>query len=239
MSHDSFFSTKKINFGSQIFYSMKPGEIPAALNLFYSIFFYKPLSIPTKCFHSVTFTNKNWKTEKIIFEMKHIIKSKELLSQIFFIRGKKVILDFHLAALYQVETRTLKQQVKRNSERFPADFMFQLSETEWKELITICDNLGGVKFSPATPFAFTEQGVAMLSGILRSKKAVQINIAIMRAFVQMRELIDETKGLKEKLDELEGKYDKQFQIIFDALRKLIHQESKPRISIGFKPVDKE
>jgi len=144
------------------------------------------------------------------------------------------MLDFHLAALYEVETRVLKQQVKRNINRFPEDFMFQLSETEWKELITICDKLGSVKFSPTTPFAFTEQGVAMLSGILRSEKAVKVNITIMRAFVRMRKLIDENKELKKKLDEIESKYDRQFQVVFEAIRQLIEKKKEPRNPIGFK-----
>ena len=110
------------------------------------------------------------------------------------------MLDFHIASLYEVETRTLKQHLKRNINRFPEDFMFQLTQTEWKEVITICDNLGGAKFSPATPYAFTEQGVAMLSGILRSEKAISVNIAVMRAFVKMRELIDDNKDIRKKLD---------------------------------------
>lgn len=92
-----------------------------------------------------------------------ILKEESIASQIFFVRGEKVILDFHLALLYGVETRVLKQQVKRNIHRFPADFMFTLTQQEWNELITICDNLGRFKFSPSKPFAFTEQGVAMLS----------------------------------------------------------------------------
>ena len=100
-------------------------------------------------------------------------------SRIYEVRGQKVMLDFDLAELYDVENRALKQAVKRNIDRFPADFMFQLTKPEWQELITNCDKLPeGVKFSPATPFAFTEQGVSMLSSILRSKKAIQVNIAM-------------------------------------------------------------
>ena len=140
----------------------------------------------------------------------------------------------HLSILYEVETRVLKQQVKRNLNRFPGDFMFQLSEKEWKELITICENLRSFKFSPASPFAFTEQGVAMLSGILRSKKVIAVNIAIMRAFVRMRELINENKELKRKLDEMESKYDQQFQVVFDAIRQLIGKKDEPRNPIGYK-----
>lgn len=162
------------------------------------------------------------------------MNTKDIISQIYFIRGMKVMLDFHLAMLYEVETRALKQQVKRNITRFPEDFMFQLNETEWKELITNCDNLGPIRFSPATPYAFSEQGVAMLSGVLRSERAIAVNIAIMRAFVRMRELIDENKDLKKKLDEMENKYDRQFQVVFEAIRKLIEKKGRPLNPIGYK-----
>ncbi|HNW91097.1 MAG TPA: ORF6N domain-containing protein [Bacteroidales bacterium] len=171
--------------------------------------------------------------------MNDLILTKEIITQIFYIRGRKVMLDFHLAGMYEVETRALKQQVNRNIERFPEDFMFRLTEKEWKELITICDNLGAFKFSPIAPYAFTEQGVAMLSGILRSKKAIAVNIAIMRAFVKMRELIDENKDLKKKLDLLEAKYDKQFHIVFEAMKQLIQKENEPREPVGFKIKKKE
>jgi hypothetical protein len=113
------------------------------------------------------------------------------------------MLDFDLAALYRVETRALKQTVRRNVERFPGDFMFQLSKHEWDEVITICDNLpGNVKYSPATPFAFTQEGVAMLSGVLRSPVAIRVNIEIMRAFVAMRHYISSTATLTAELAEL-------------------------------------
>src|SRR6185312_17318349 len=108
-------------------------------------------------------------------------------NKIYDIRRHKVMLDFDLAELYEVENRALKQAVKRNIQRFPGDFFFQLTKAEWKEVITNCDNLPkNLQYSPATPFAFTEQGVAMLSGVLKSKKAIQVNIAIMRAFVFIR-----------------------------------------------------
>jgi len=171
--------------------------------------------------------------------MNELVNPKEIISQIYIIRGMKVMLDFHLAGMYEVETRVLKQQVKRNTSRFPEDFMFQLSESEWKELITICDKLGNMKFSPTTPLAFAEQGVAMLSGILRSEKAVNVNIAIMRAFVKMRELIDDNKGLKKKLDEMESKYDQQFQVVFEAIRQLIEKKNEPRAPIGYKLIKKK
>lgn len=166
--------------------------------------------------------------------MNKIIQSKEIISQIFFIRGVKIMLDFHLASLYEVETRSLKQQVRRNLSRFPSDFMFQLSKKEWKELITNCDMLGANKFSPVSPFAFTEQGVAMLSGIIHSERAINVNITIMRAFVKMREYLDENKDLKKKLETLELKYDQQFKIVFDSLRQLLDQKSKPRNRVGYK-----
>lgn len=159
---------------------------------------------------------------------------QEVVQNVFFIRKKKVMLDFHLAIMYNVETRVLKQQIKRNRDRFPADFMFQLSEEEWRELITICDKLGAYKFSPAIPLAFTEQGVAMLSGILRNPLAIQVNIAIMRAFVKMREILEDNKELKEKIEQLEAKYDKQFSLVFEAIKLLIKKEEEPRSPVGFK-----
>ncbi len=158
----------------------------------------------------------------------------EIISQIFYVRGYKVMLDFHLSTLYGVETRVLKQQVKRNLNRFPDDFMFILNEGEWNELITNCDMLGSLKFSPTRPFEFTEQGVAMLSGILRSERAVAVNIAIMRAFVQMREMLSENKILKQKIEEMEQKFDKNFQIVFEAIKQLIEYPTKASQPIGYK-----
>jgi len=115
---------------------------------------------------------------------------KTIQSRIYEVRGQKVMLDFDLAEMYQVETRTLKQAVKRNLDQFPDDFMFQLSKQEWQKVITNCDNLSETaKFSPATPFAFTEQGVAMLSGVLKSETAVKVSIQIINAFVNMRRFI--------------------------------------------------
>jgi len=149
--------------------------------------------------------------------------------KIFEIRGKKILLDFDLAELYDVENRSLKQSVKRNLDRFPEDFMFTLNKTEWQELITNCDKLPEtVKFSPVPPFAFTEQGVAMLSSILKSKKAIQVNIAIMRAFVFMRQFAFTHKELSEKLTALETLADKQFKDIFEALNYLLEKDKVQR-----------
>ncbi len=150
------------------------------------------------------------------------------------------MLDFDLAEMYEVENRALKQAVKRNTDRFPNDFMFQLTKKEWQELITNCDNLPeGVKYSPATPFAFTEQGVSMLSSILKSKKAIQVNIAIMRAFVFIRQYALSHKDLTDKLKKLERKYNKQFRDVYEALNYLVGEKQKQidfdkRERIGFK-----
>lgn len=165
---------------------------------------------------------------------------QKIETKIYEVRGQKVILDFDLADLYEVENRALKQAVKRNIDRFPEDFMFQLSKNEWQELITTCDNLPeGVKFSPATPFAFTEQGVAMLSSVLRSQKAIQVNIAIMRAFVFIRQYALSHKDLTNKLKELETKYNKQFKDVYDAINYLLQKDKqetnqKERKRIGYK-----
>lgn len=150
------------------------------------------------------------------------------------------MLDFDLAELYRVETRSLKQAVKRNLDQFPADFMFQLSKREWQEVITNCDNLPeNAKFSPITPSAFTEQGVAMLSGVLKSKEAKQVNIAIMRAFVFLRQFALSHKDLTDALKQLEAKYDQQFKDVYDAINFLLAKENlvseqQNRKRIGFK-----
>ncbi len=143
--------------------------------------------------------------------------------------------DFDLAELYGMETRVLKQQVRRNKDRFPDDFMFELTREEWEEVITNCDNLSIYsRFKPFPPFAFTEQGVAMLSSVLRSKRAIMVNIAIMRAFVNLRQLIDANKELIRRIDSLEEKYDKKFMLVFEAIKELIREEEKPREKIGYK-----
>ena len=148
------------------------------------------------------------------------------------------MLDFYLADLYQVETRALKQAVKRNINRFPSDFMFELSKTEWNELITKCDKLPeNVKYSPALPLAFTEQGVAMLSSVLRSQTAIEVNISIMRAFVLMRQLVIGYEELLKRIEELEESTDTQFNELYQALTQLLskaeEERTKPRKQIGY------
>lgn len=161
-------------------------------------------------------------------------------TRIYEIRGQKIMLDFDLAELYEVETRTLKQAVKRNMERFPDDFMFQLTDEEVDQMVSQNVTPSKSYFGGALPFAFSEQGVSMLSSILRSKKAIQVNIAIMRAFVFIRQHALSHTDLTDRLKELEDKYDKQFTDVYEAIGYLIQKdkkenEQKGRKKIGFKP----
>ena len=137
-----------------------------------------------------------------------------------------------LAALYGVEPRALVQAVKRNRTRFPDDFMFQLAPDEWRILKSqsVISSWGGMR---ALPYAFTEQGVAMLSSVLRSPRAVQVNVEIMRAFVRLRRILAENAGLAQRLDELEKKYDVQFRVVFDAIRQLMQPPEPKKKRIGF------
>jgi len=149
------------------------------------------------------------------------------------IRGQKVMLDADLAGLYGVSTKRLNEQVARNRERFPADFMFQLTAAEFEDLrsqIVISNGRGGRR---TPPYAFTEQGVAMLSSVLHSPRAIQVNIEIMRAFVRMREIVATHRDLARKLDALEKKYDGQFRVVFEAIRQLMTEDAKPKRRIGF------
>lgn len=151
---------------------------------------------------------------------------------IFLLRGHRIILSGDLAVFYGVEPRVLTQAVRRNSGRFPEDFMFVLSEDEWRNLRSqnVISSWGGAR---TTPMAFTEQGVAMLSSVLRSERAVQVNIQIMRAFVQMRRVLAEHKELAAKLDALEQKYDGQFKMVFDAIRQMMAPPTGNKRQIGF------
>jgi len=152
---------------------------------------------------------------------------QNIQNKIYEIRGQKVMLDFDLAEMYEVETRALKQAVKRNLDRFPGDFMFQLTKPEWQEVITFCDNLPeSIKFSPVTSYAFTEQGVSMLSSVLKSKKALQVNIAIMRAFVFIRQYALSHRDLTDQIKELEKRYNKQFRDVYDAINYLLQKDKR-------------
>ena len=183
-----------------------------------------------------------------------VIPSERVVSKIFLIRSKKVMLDKDLADLYGVETKVLNQAVKRNLERFPADFMFQLNKQEaeiWKSQIEI-SNLryqigtsslrsqivtlknGRGQHIKYLPYVFTEQGVAMLSSVLNSKRAIQVNIQIIRTFTQLRELLMTNKELRIKIENMEKKYDTKLKRVFDVLKQLLMQENKPKNQIGFR-----
>ena len=156
--------------------------------------------------------------------------------RIFLVHGQKVMLDADLAELYRVPTKSLNLAVKRNADRFPEDFMFQLTDDEVVGLRfhfeTSKRGRGGRRY---LPYAFTEQGVAMLSSVLRSPRAVQVNIAIMRTFVRLREMLLSNAELARKLAALENKYDAQFKVVFDAIRELMLPPDPPRRKIGFHP----
>jgi hypothetical protein len=154
-------------------------------------------------------------------------------------RHEKVILDFDLAELYEVETRALKQAVRRNRDRFPDDFLFELTDMEMDALVSQSVIPSRKKFGGAAPYAFTEQGVAMLSSVLRSPRAIEVNIAIRRTFVQLRRLMDSNRDLARKIDAMERKYDEKFTAVFEAIKRLVAEDmdrkSQPKRQIGFRP----
>jgi hypothetical protein len=160
------------------------------------------------------------------------ISPSQIETAILVFRSQRVLLSAELARLYDVEPKVLVQAVKRNIERFPADFMFQLSAEEWASLKSqnVTSSWGGAR---TAPHAFTEQGVAMLSSVLRSERAVQVNIEIMRAFVRLRRILSEHREISQRLDELEGRYDGQFKLVFDAIRQLMAPAQDNKNSIGF------
>ena len=172
------------------------------------------------------------------------LTEEAVVSKIYIIRGMKVMIDRDLSLLYGIETKVLKQSVKRNLERFPEDFMFLLTKDEMKNLRSqiVTSSWGGVRYSP---MAFTEQGVAMLSSVLNSKRAIEVNVSIMRTFVRMRSLVYSNVDLKEKLKELERitndrfkDHDKKIKLIFEAIKSLIIKDSKPKVKIGFQLPEK-
>jgi hypothetical protein len=166
--------------------------------------------------------------------MSNTISVEAITTKILLIRGKRVILDRDLAKLYEVNTAQLTRQVKRNIDRFPEDFMLQLTKNEFQSLICQfgTSSWGGTR---KLPFAFTEQGIAMLSGILHSKRAVQVNIQIMRAFIQLKRMLLTNTDLRYKIEKMEKKYDKQFAIIFQAIKQLLEPPlPKEKKIIGFR-----
>ena len=173
-------------------------------------------------------------SKKEKYREKRGLISREVIEQeIYMIRGHKVMVSFDLAKLYQVEPRALVQAVKRNMNRFPEDFMFQLNQHEFKILKSqiVISRWGGLR--RAAPYAFTEQGVAMLSSVLKSERAVQVNIEIMRAFVRLRQMLVSNAELARQLNELEKKYDAQFKVVFDAIRQLMAPSRALKRRIGF------
>ena len=162
-----------------------------------------------------------------------LVPMERIERAIFVIRGQKVMLDADLAELYGVLTKVLNQAVKRNKERFPVDFMFQLTKEEKDEVVTNCDHLKRLKFSPTLPHAFTEHGAIMLATILNSPVAVQASIQVVRAFVRLRQMLASNVDLARKLDTLERKYDAQFKVVFDAIRQLMTPPEPKRQQIGF------
>lgn len=162
-------------------------------------------------------------------------------NKIFEVRGYRVMLDFHLAELYNVKTKVLKQAVKRNIQRFPSDFMLELDKEEFHQLVTNCDQFPeSLKHSSVSPMIFTEQGVAMLSTVLRSQTAIDVNISIMRAFVLMRQIVIGYDELLKRIEELEESTDAQFSEIYQALTQLLSKpDPKPRKPIGYRIPDEE
>jgi hypothetical protein len=164
-----------------------------------------------------------------------LITPGQIASKIYLIRGRKVMLDRDLADLYGVPTMVLNQSVKRNIGRFPEDFMFQLTPSEAKNLISqFVISSGGYGGHRKLPLAFTEQGVAMLSSVLRSERAVMVNIQIIRTFTRLRELIAENADLRQKMEELEKRYDGQFEAVFEAIRQLLIVPETKNEEIGFR-----
>jgi len=164
-----------------------------------------------------------------------LVTQETIEGKILLIRGKKVMLDRDLALLYEVQTKALKQAVRRNSKRFPDDFMFELTTQEfenWRsQFVTSNKEKMGLRYKP---MAFTEQGVAMLSSVLNSERAILVNIQIIRTFTKLREMLATHKDLQKKVVAMEGKYDKQFKIVFDAIKQLLKLPEKPKKRIGYR-----
>jgi len=172
--------------------------------------------------------------------MTGLVPIERIASKIYLMRSVKVMLDRDLAELYNVETSQLKRAVRRNIDRFPSDFMFELTKTElenWRcQFGTSKSDKMGLRYKP---MAFTEQGVAMLSSVLKSKRAIHVNIQIMRAFTQLRKMLSTHEDLRKKIESMEKKYDEQFQIVFEAIKQLLSDEDKPKKKIGFTVKEKQ
>jgi len=171
-----------------------------------------------------------------------IVADEIVMSKILHIRGKKVMIDSDLAELYGVTTKRLNEQVKRNSKRFPGDFMFSINEEEKKEIIEHYKHLNSLKFSPYLPNVFTEHGAVMLASVLNSDRAIQANIQIVRVFTGIREMLLNNKDILLKLEKIEKKvteHDEDIQVIFKYLKKLLNEPNPPRKAIGYKRADEK
>jgi len=166
-------------------------------------------------------------------ENKIMIPDESIINTIFLVRGKKIMLDADLAALYGIETRLLKRAVNRHPDRFPGDFMFELTKKERNQLVEQNQRLENIKFSPSNSYAFTEHGVVMLASVLNTPMAVKMSIHVTRVFVGLREMIQSHKDLLGKLNEMEEKYDHQFRMVFDAIKELMDPEKQERKPVGF------
>ncbi|MBI5399722.1 ORF6N domain-containing protein [Candidatus Saganbacteria bacterium] len=162
--------------------------------------------------------------------MRNLVLLEKIDSKIYLIRGQKVMFDYDLAFLYNIETKQLKRQVKRNIKRFPTDFMFQLTKQEILRCHFGTSSYGGRRH---LPMVFTEQGIAMLSSVLNSERAIQVNIQIMRTFTKLRKMLFSNEKLKRKIEERESNYDHQFKVVFDAIKALMEMPAQKKEKIGF------
>ena len=167
--------------------------------------------------------------------MTDIITSENIINRIYFIRGIKIMLDEDLAILYGIETKVLNQAVKRNLDRFPEDFMFQLTQEEFdflrSQFVTLEKGRG--RHRKYLPIAFTEHGILMLSSVLKSDRAIKVNIQIMRTFTRLRRMLLTHEELKRKIEDMEERYDSQFKVVFDAIKQLMIEKKQPKKKIGF------
>ena len=169
-----------------------------------------------------------------------LVVAANIETKILLIRGQKVMLDADLAELYGVETKRLNEQMRRNIERFPVDFMFRLSAEEKAEVVANCDHLAKLKYSPTLPYAFTEHGALMLGNVLKSDRAVEVSLMVVRAFVQLRQILASNAELSRKLVALEKNYDVKFKAIFEAIHQLMAPaDPKKKRPIGFAPWEKK
>ena len=161
------------------------------------------------------------------------IPMERVENRILTVRGHRVMVDTDLAEVYGVPTKRLNEQVKRNADRFPEDFAFRLAPEEKMELVAKCDRFSRLKHSTAFPLVFTEHGAIMAANVLNSRRAIEASVYVVRAFVKMREVLASHKELVRRLDEMEGKYDRQFKVVFDAIRALMEPPKIPRRRIGY------